>query len=994
MSEKAKKNCKGVISIFLIIIFISCYVLTGLLVDGGRYRLAMTMAESALDTASNSILSRYNKLVYDLYGLLATDSVKEEDLTSLFTHYVDDTLQLSDIDYSNLSTILGDAIVGAANGEQDAFVDLYDFEAEITSGSSVTLATTENVEYQILEHMKYRAPIQVMKGADGFLNNIASLLTVKDRLQAAKEKVGVTKEYESKDLFAHCSELIEKINQFNEGLLAFSIEPDGQKQSMEGVADTGHAKDCMDYIRQFDSRAGDISRQEKQKLEERLQEELEKKKKEKEKEKSNNKGNSNTNSKTEEEEESSDEEEVTLTEEEIQRIKSEVWTEFWPQYQEAEDALLTKYQNMTQQASAFYNTANRLRNEIESIYQEYEKYITALENKMKEHGDNEDYKTVFEPEIELAKANCGEVLKNLDIILSSRKYTREIGEDTLADETVSSYLASAASQIVANLRNQTGYSSLESAVRTEQGSTTMFGQIGEYSLGVVNPNLNSLYDMCHYFYTGHTQEVDVRNVDAIKKEEKLEKEKKVKEKDELRNLDEGNLSVHFTPASETNLNTCQVNADFRDGDNKNIDVEQTMQSGLNLIQGIAEMLEGARDNLYVNEYVLITFPNVVHHYNMDEKAREKKEKEIVTHLLDKDYNTYNATQAEVEYIITGNPDTKASVVNIEARLLGIRTILNLVAIFTDTAKISQANTIAVAAGPFAPLASILLLTGWALAESAIDVSYLMNGEEVPVLKRSADWQISIEGVLKKVVKQFAEKAADYISDKCSQYLDKAEEKVNGVIYEVYKNGSDVGTSISTASSEMKVWIDAGNESGISEIQEANHELFAEFQSELNAAGNTLNDTFSDDAREQATVAVSKAFENTKKNVKNSINTKLNNMTDSMMDKFAEKLPIGQVVSGGSSKGESSIKFDYMDYMRVFLMFMNQTVKVQRIQQLIQANIRYGQGNTEFSLENCHTGVWADMKCSIKFLFMSEAVVPEALKQNGRLQFTVHSAKTY
>lgn len=991
MSEKTKKNCRGVISIFLIIIFISCYVLTGLLVDGGRYRLAMTMAESTLDTASNSILSRYNKLVYDLYGLLATDSVKEEDLTALFTHYVDDTLQLSEIDYSNLSTILGDAIVDAANGKQDAFVDLYDFQAEITSGSSVTLATTENVEYQILEHMKYRAPIQVMKGADGFLNNIASLLTVKDRLQAAKEKVGVTKEYESKDLFAHCSELIETINRFNEGLLAFSLEPDMQRQNMEGVSDTGHAKDCMEYIREFDRKAAEISRQEQQKLDERLQEELEKKKKEKEK----NTSNSGDKNKTDEkEEDSSDEEEVTLTEEEIQQIKSEVWTEFWPQYQEAENELILKYQNMAQQASAFYDTANTLRDEIERVYQEYEKYIAALENKMKEHSGNEDYKTVFEPEIELAKSNCGEVLKNLDIILSSRKYAREIGEDTLTDEVLNSYLESAANQMIVNLRNGTGYNSLENAVQAEQGSSTIFGQIGTYTLDVVNPNLNSLYDMCHYFYTGHTQEIDVRNADTIKKEEKLEKEKEVKEKDDLRNLDAANLSVNFTPKPETNPNMCQIGADFQNGDNENIDVEQTMQNGLNLIQGIADMLEGARDNLYVNEYALITFPNVVHHYNMDETAREKKEKEIVTHLLDKEYNKYNATQAEVEYIITGNPDTKASVVNIEARLLGIRTILNLVAIFTDTAKISQANTIAAAAGPFAPLASILLLTGWALAESAIDVSYLMNGEEVPVLKRSADWQISIEGVLKKVVKQFAEKAADYISDKCSQYLDKAEEKVNGVIYEVYKNGSDVGTGIFTASSEMKVWIDAGNSSGIAEIQEVNSEFFDGFQQELYAAGNTLNNTFSDDAREQAVAAVSKAFKNTKKNVKNSINTKLTNMTDSMMDKFAEKLPIGQVVSGGSSEGEASIKFDYIDYMRVFLLFMDQTVKVQRIQQLIQANIRYGQGNTEFSLENCHTGVWADMKCSIKFLFMSEAVVPEQLKQNGRLQFTVHSAKTY
>lgn len=45
------------------------------------------------------------------------------------------------------------------------------------------------------------------------------------------------------------------------------------------------------------------------------------------------------------------------------------------------------------------------------IADRYESYINELKGKLNEDPDNENYKTVYLPEIELAESSCGEMLK-------------------------------------------------------------------------------------------------------------------------------------------------------------------------------------------------------------------------------------------------------------------------------------------------------------------------------------------------------------------------------------------------------------------------------------------------------------------------------------------------------------------------------------------------------------------------------------------------------
>ena len=153
----------------------------GLLVDAGRYRMAQTYMESALDNASSSVLSNYNKLVFDLYGLFSVDTKLEDGQTledaiyEKYNHYLQETLNI--VDASEYETMLAGLIqnatsedaknaeslkefVGVLAKEKDKIsmstASLYDFKTtELKAGTSITLADPANVENQIIEYMKF-----------------------------------------------------------------------------------------------------------------------------------------------------------------------------------------------------------------------------------------------------------------------------------------------------------------------------------------------------------------------------------------------------------------------------------------------------------------------------------------------------------------------------------------------------------------------------------------------------------------------------------------------------------------------------------------------------------------------------------------------------------------------------------------------------------------------------------------------------------------------
>ena len=681
MKWKWKKRLNGAISIFLAIIFVSNYALIGLLVDSGRLRMARAVSEGALDSASASVLSYYNQMLYDLYGLFATDSLSEDKIIELLTDYTEKTLGVAEVDESTVKSLVAavtSAMEGAASGESEQYFDLYNFDTNITmvENESVTLANTEAVEAQIIDHMKYRAPQALVGDMDGFVEKLEGLFSLTERLELTKDKLETTKGKEQ--LFADSAELIQDVDAFNKRLLAYTSAP---HLSLATGGDTPY--DPYDYLRDLDTKFDGIENRMNEALAELAEEE--------------------------EEEEGSGESEESIK------------AQFQREFEGAADAQALIYAMAYSNADDLHRQANELRDRAYGIADRYESYINELKGKLNEDPDNENYKTVYLPEIELAESSCGEMLKNIDLVLMSRAYTDKIAAD--AEDARRTFQALSAQVIDYRIDGEDGEGSVSSSLETMAANQLEpFGKGMGMLLDDLKEALSTLNEMAKTFRD--QEEVTIKTVDSDGGTANSKTEEKVK-KDELRDLKSEDLSVPYETVEEE---------DWDESVTTTMDSEETsalIGAGLDLIKKIGEVLEGARDSLYINEYTIAYFPNYVQHYNAVDQEIATGAKNAYLMDTSKYFYEYNATQAELEYILTGDADTGSSVANISARLLGIRMALNTAAIFTDSAKVAQANALAASiSGPFAPLVSVGLLIAWALAESVLDVASLLDGEEV------------------------------------------------------------------------------------------------------------------------------------------------------------------------------------------------------------------------------------------------------------------------
>lgn len=105
---------------------------------------------------------------------------------------------------------------------------------------------------------------------------------------------------------------------------------------------------------------------------------------------------------------------------------------------------------------------------------------------------------------------------------------------------------------------------------------------------------------------------------------------------------------------------------------------------------------------------------------------------------------------EMEYIIAGQESDDANLLNTACQLIAFRTGLNLIHLLSDNDKFNAAWVIASSASSIPGVPYVLqgiILTVWACAESIIDVRDLLSGMNVPLIKSSDQWNLSIEGLL-------------------------------------------------------------------------------------------------------------------------------------------------------------------------------------------------------------------------------------------------------
>lgn len=166
---KKKDFQKGAISVFLVIILIPCIVISGMFVDLSRVKLSQGVATSSADLALNSLMANYDKDLSEFYGLMASCQNIEDFYEESAQFFLEALYSqgLSADDAESLMTYVSTLM------NNDTIHDLFQMEIQtetkdIISGykggnsTEASLGTSSVImKDQIVEFMKYRAPIEI-----------------------------------------------------------------------------------------------------------------------------------------------------------------------------------------------------------------------------------------------------------------------------------------------------------------------------------------------------------------------------------------------------------------------------------------------------------------------------------------------------------------------------------------------------------------------------------------------------------------------------------------------------------------------------------------------------------------------------------------------------------------------------------------------------------------------------------------------------------------
>ena len=160
---KRKGGTRGAISVFLTIILVPCIVISSVFVDLSRVHLSKLNAQSSADLALNTLLTNYDADLRDWYGMVASCQNIDEFYEISAEYFLralssqgmsDDEIDLLSDYYANVT-------------RDDSVRDLLRLESKTSADSMISavdgadLSNAAMIKKQVVEFMKYRAPIEI-----------------------------------------------------------------------------------------------------------------------------------------------------------------------------------------------------------------------------------------------------------------------------------------------------------------------------------------------------------------------------------------------------------------------------------------------------------------------------------------------------------------------------------------------------------------------------------------------------------------------------------------------------------------------------------------------------------------------------------------------------------------------------------------------------------------------------------------------------------------
>jgi hypothetical protein len=715
--RNGKLGQKGQITVFSVIILLAVMILAGVLVDISRISAGRSIVKGAANTAAESLLAEYGSRLKEDYGIFAMPTTDKNELEDRFEEYL--TCNLS---------IPGEEAFYSGN------VDLFGFRLERISVTPVFNLSENNVtKQQILEYMKYRAPTELV---EGFVEKLSAMKDVGKMSAAYKKKVGIDK------ILGGMDKSQQKLKKFVDGL-GSTVE-----KYINGFNSGGSWEAAFNS---FNSLSGDLSSISSSldsintrinKLEEQLSQE--------EKEAKNSAKDSESDSENDESD-SETQSAASMTKALLDRLNTER-SSLKQDFSDTNSNLKNVWNEIRYSLTGDYVKVNENAvNEIEKIVEKGKKAqlaIVDLENYINSNFGSDtgefskDFREQTQSELDKLKA----------LILDGQK-----AEEMLNKVKSNSVLLNEIVQKLDTARN--GMESTASAVGLPSGLLELIKNYATVIYDYSKPDKGDKKD-------------DPRNgkVEAVKNfiTEKVLKDVNYTTEG-IVTEDLPSYTKAITPDFEQEDNefaggqqVVQENASITgaeaeyDGNLENISEEADLydeegmfqENALGFISDIGNMVSenvaDLRDNIYLNEYIMGTFktsvPEVI---QQNETIKDTNfhgdEKSKLTTFYD----------SEVEYVLHGNASQKLNNIMIKGELLLVRFGLNTLHVYTDAKKKTMATSVATAVagwwtgGAGIPVISNLVICGWGLGESLLDLQELMAGKSVPIYKMKGDWRLDI-----------------------------------------------------------------------------------------------------------------------------------------------------------------------------------------------------------------------------------------------------------
>lgn len=169
-------KCRGSVSVFLVIILVPIIVVCSVFVDAGRIKLAKSLTDYASDLTLTTGLSYYDLELNDYYGILASSQSEEEFFNNSQTYF--EACMVSQGISTTDAAKWAESLREIVEGDSD-IVDLLQIEVagnySLAPVKGANLANAAIIKSDIVDFMKYRAPIELLADGSGIVSKLQQI---------------------------------------------------------------------------------------------------------------------------------------------------------------------------------------------------------------------------------------------------------------------------------------------------------------------------------------------------------------------------------------------------------------------------------------------------------------------------------------------------------------------------------------------------------------------------------------------------------------------------------------------------------------------------------------------------------------------------------------------------------------------------------------------------------------------------------------------------